>query len=223
MDIELLRVVAYVHVLLFVYWLGADLGVFFCSARLTRDDLSLDERLRVREIGVALDLAPRFALLFMIPVGFTLAVPYGSPITGGALAALWIVTLLWAALTWVVHHKKNEPIGKQLLKIDMGIRYAVIFGMGALGIQSLTDGAPIADKWLAWKILLYAGIVANGVWLRRIGGRWQAAFDKVRAGGAERAEGELMIKANRATAKIAAPIIWFLVALMGFLGVVKPF
>ena len=49
MDIELLRLVAYVHVLLFVYWLGTDLGVFLCSARLTRDDLSLEERLRVRE------------------------------------------------------------------------------------------------------------------------------------------------------------------------------
>ena len=218
-----MRVVAYVHVLLFVYWLGTDLGVFFCSARLTRDDLSLDERLRVREIGVALDLAPRFALVFMIPVGFTLAVPYGSPVAGGALIAVWVVTLLWAVLTWMVHHKKNQPIGKQLLKIDMGIRYVVLIGMGALGVYCLATGGPIADKWLATKILLYAGIILNGVWLRRIGGRWQAAFDKVRAGGAERLIGEQMIKANRATAKIAAPIIWFLVALMGFLGVVKPF
>jgi hypothetical protein len=50
MTIELQGVLIFFHVLLFGYWLGADLGVFFCDSQLTRDDLSLDERLRVRRI-----------------------------------------------------------------------------------------------------------------------------------------------------------------------------
>jgi hypothetical protein len=222
-DIEPLRLMAFLHVLLFVYWLGADLGVFLCSARLTRDDLSLDERLRTREIGVALDMAPRTALPLMIPVGFTLAVPYGGPIAGGWLAALWLFTLAWVALVWTVHHRKNEPIGARLQRIDLGIRYVLMVAMAAFGAACLVTGAPIADKWLATKITLFGVIILNGVWLRRIGGRWQAAFDKVRAGGEARLAGERMIKANRAVARVAALLIWFLVAAMAFLGVVKPF
>ncbi len=48
MAIEMQTVLIFFHVLLFGYWLGADLAVFFCDSQLTREDLSLDERLRVR-------------------------------------------------------------------------------------------------------------------------------------------------------------------------------
>jgi len=59
MDIDIQNVLIFVHVLLFGYWLGSDLGVFYCDSQLTRDDLSLDERLRVRQIRRKVDMAPR--------------------------------------------------------------------------------------------------------------------------------------------------------------------
>ena len=223
MNIDPLRLVAFLHVLLFVYWLGGDLGVFLCGARLTRDDLSLDERLRTREIGILLDMGPRTALPLMVPVGFTLAIPYGSPIVGAPLVLLWLATLAWVALIWMVHHKKGTPTGQTLQGFDYVIRYTLMPVMAVIGLSSLATETPFADRWLATKILLFAVIILNGLWLRRIGGRWQAAFDLVRAGGEARITGEQMIKDNRATAKVAALSIWFLVALMAFLGVVKPF
>jgi hypothetical protein len=223
MDIDVMRVVAFVHVVLFAYWLGADLGVFLHSKRLTRDDIPLDERLRTREIGVLIDMAPRTALVLMVPVGFTLSVNWGSPITGGWLAALWVFGLAWLWLVWEVHHKKNEPLGKALQRVDFAIRYVVLAGMLGLGGYSLITGEPIAATWLALKMVLFAGIIMNGIWLRLIAGRWVVAFDLIRKGGDNVATGEQMIKDNRKVASKAALLIWFLVALMAFLGVVKPF
>lgn len=223
MEIDLLRVVAFVHVVLFAYWLGADLGVFLHGKRLTREDIPLDERLRTREIGVLIDMAPRTALVLMIPVGFTLSTAWGSPITGGWLAGLWVFGLFWLWLVWEVHHKKNVPVGKTLQSIDFAIRYVVLAGMLGIGGLSLISGEPIASKWLAVKMVLFGGIIMNGIWLRLIGGRWAVAFDMIRKGGEKIAIGEQMLKDNRKVALRAVLLIWFLVALMAFLGIVKPF
>jgi hypothetical protein len=223
MHIDPWSLLQFFHILLFVYWLGADLGVFLCGTRIVRDDLSLDERLRVREIAIALDMAPRTALPLMIPVGFTLAVRYGSPITGKSLIALWAVTLLWVALVWMVHLVKDRALGAAVTRIDYAIRYALILVLGGFSIYCLLLGAPIGEAWLSAKILLFAFIILNGIWLRRISKNWQPAFDRVRAGGADRAVGERMIKDNRAIIKVAAISIWILIGLTGFLGVVKPF
>ena len=76
------NVLLWVHVLLFGYWLGSDLGVYYCDSQLTREDLDLAERLRVREIRLKLDLVPRFCLIILLALGLTMATRYGSPITG---------------------------------------------------------------------------------------------------------------------------------------------
>jgi hypothetical protein len=211
------------HVMLLVYWLGADLGVFICGTRIIRDDLSLDERLRIREIAMDLDMAPRTALPLMIPVGFSLATTYGAPITGIWLIFLWLAALLWVALVWAQHFTKKPALGKIITRIDYTIRYALIVILGAFGIYCLITNSPISDHWLAAKILLFAAIILNGIWLRQISKKWQPAFEKVRAGGEARILGEQMIKANRAIIKVAALTIWFLLGLTAFLGVVKPF
>lgn len=46
---------------MFGYWLGADLGVFYWDSQLTRDDLSLDERLRVCQIRQKVDAYRRLS------------------------------------------------------------------------------------------------------------------------------------------------------------------
>jgi len=222
MEIDPMRVMAFVHVVLFAYWLGADLGVFLHGKRLTRDDIPLDERLRTREIGVLIDMAPRTALVLMVPVGFTLSINWGSPIDGIWLGALWVFGLFWVWLVWEVHHKKNVPLGMTLQRIDFAIRYVVLAGMLGIGGVSLITGGPVAATWLAVKMVLFAGIIMNGIWLRLIGGRWGVAFGMIRKGGENVAIGEQMLKDNRKTALRAVLLIWFLVALMAFLGVVKP-
>ena len=51
----------YAHILLFVYWLGADLGVSVASRYVARADLPLDERLRFLELLLKVDMGPRMA------------------------------------------------------------------------------------------------------------------------------------------------------------------
>ena len=95
-----------------------------------------------------------------------------------------------------------------------------MIGFGAFSF--LSDG-PIYDGWLATKIALYGVVILNGIWIRTIIGRWQYAYDLVRAGGDERMLGEQRRKEIQAASNRAALSIWFLVMVMAFMGQVKPF
>ena len=214
---------AFFHVFLFVYAIGGDVAVHYIGKYVTRSELSLEERLRVRDLRFIVDMSARSSLVLLLAVGFTLAQAYGSPITGTWLAFLWLADLAWLALVWLVYFNKGTPRGARLQRLDISIRYLVIAGMLAFGSFCLLIGEPISSKWLALKIILFAAILANGVWIRHIATLWQAAFDLVLAEGDDRTRGEQMILEINSVANRAAFLIWLLVVMMAFLGGVKPF
>jgi hypothetical protein len=215
--------IAFVHVFLFVFAIGGDIAVHYIGQYLTRDKLSLEERLRVRQMRFIVDMSARSALVLLLPVGFTLAQAYGSPISGNWLVTLWMASLLWLLLVWLVHVNKGTPLGERLGKLDIGIRYAVIIAMASFGGYCLITGGPIAHTWLAIKIVLFAVILLNGLWIRQIVKRWPAAFELVKAGGQDAVRGEVLIKELQTKTNRAALCIWILVVLMAFFGEVKPY
>ena len=52
--------VKYLHILLFVYWLGGDAGVFYSSKLVTNTSLSREARLTAFKIFINLDMLPRY-------------------------------------------------------------------------------------------------------------------------------------------------------------------
>ena len=124
---------AFIHVFLFVYAIGGDVAVHYIGKYITRSELSLEERLRVRDLRFIVDMSARSALVLLLAVGFTLAQAYGSPVTGIWLALLWVADLAWLALVWLVYFNKGTPKGARLQSLDMGIRYFVIASMLAFG------------------------------------------------------------------------------------------
>lgn len=214
---------AFIHVFLFVYAIGGDVAVHYIGKYITRSELSLEERIRVRDLRFIVDMTARSSLVLLLAVGFTLAQLYGSPITGIWLLLLWVADLAWLGLVWLVYFNKGTAKGARLQRLDMSIRYMVIGAMAAFGTYCLVTGEFITHKWLAVKIILFAAILLNGVWIRRIAIRWQGAFDLVLADGDSRARGEKMLVEINGMANRAAFLIWLLVVLMAFLGEVKPF
>lgn len=105
----------------------------------------------------------------------------------------------------------------------MYIRYIVIAGMGGLGAWSLVADNPIPDNWLAAKMFLFAGAVSLGVYLRGEIKNWVIGFGMVRAGGDQAEKGNDIIEQALGRSKVAALVLWTLVAAIAFLGKVKPF
>ena len=57
------------HVLLLVFWLGTDMGVFFGSFRLRDPRLSVDARLAIARLTSLLDMGPRTGVILSVPTG----------------------------------------------------------------------------------------------------------------------------------------------------------
>jgi hypothetical protein len=212
----------FIHILLFVYWLGGDLGVFFAARYVARADLALDERLRFLELLLKTDMGPRTALILIIPVGFTLALRLDLvPFADGWLSAIWVFSLAWLALAWTLFLSPRGAAAAALLPVDRAIRMAVIALFLGLGVASLRGGGPVDAPWLAAKFVLFAGVVTIGLILRGVIREWVAGFAALRKGENLDAANAMITRAHHRATRLALAL-WFLVAAIAFIGVTKP-
>ena len=216
----------YFHIILFVYWLGADLGVFLASRYVARADLATAERLRFLELLLKADMGPRTALILMVPVGFTLATQLGlTPFADGLLPAIWVFALLWLVIAWRLYRMGRDPRAQTLAKLDHWIRVTVAAVFVSLGMLSLVQGTPVVARWLALKMLLFAMVVVIGLLLRRIIRDWARGFatlNTLDVAAAAQADANALIYGAYRRATRLAHGLWLLVALIALLGVSKP-
>ena len=219
---ELQSVWKFLHILLFVYWLGGDLGVFYASRYRNNPALDVRTRQLIAKICGAIDMAPRTTLVLMLPVGLSLADSVGiSSIGGGWLGVIWIACLAWLALVWLLHVKKDNPAVRRFSNVDLVIRAAVIAVLVIAAIASFAGGSPYAENWLALKVLLYAGMVSCGVGIRLAARPYAPAFQRLVAEGSTPEIEETMRRsATRARAWVKA--LWVLLLIAAWVGIDKP-
>lgn len=222
MNIYFHDLMAFFHVVLFVYAIGGDIAVYYIGNYITKDELPIEERLRVRSMRFIVDMSARTSLVLLLPIGFTLSTAYGSSIDGTLLMGVWAFGILWLILIWIVHFRRETKEGEVFRLLDLGIRYVLSFSLIGLGIFSLFSDLIIQSNWLSLKISIFGLILMNGIWIRMIVGRMREYILLVQnMSDVDFAEGQ--IKKEQSTLNKAALMIWILVILMAFLGQVKPF
>lgn len=212
----------FLHILLFAYWLGADLGVFYGARRASKPGLTYQERIKIRQVVTVVDMAPRTALILMLPVGFQLASQWNPNIDTATLVGIWITGLAWLAIMWAVHFQAGTPLGETLRKIDLAVRYVVLLLMLAIGVMSLMGLGPFGQPWLALKALLFAVIIVLGLGLRIVAARNPPVMEQLRLEQDVPAAERRLNENHRAAATLALTL-WAVVAIMAFLGTLKPF
>ena len=208
------------HILLFAYWLGADLGVFLAGGVMSRPGLPVAERNRVRSLLLDIDLAPRIAFIGMLPVGFQLALAWGAPLPAAWLPAVWVAAVAWIGMALVIHFSPGRSFVARLLRLDLWLRVLLLIAFCALAWKEWGNTASPIPFWLTLKFLVIALIVVDGMVLRVYSGQWRLAMDRFAAGDVP--GGEALLRIRRRKAASAALVMWGLVALAAFLGAVKP-
>lgn len=210
----------FAHVILFAYWLGADLGVFLAGGVMSRPGLPVPERNRVRALLMDIDLAPRIALLGILPVGFQMALQWGAPLPQLAVTGVWIAALAWIVMALVIHFGHGRAPVARLLRIDLFCRVGLLAGFSFLAWRQWQLPGNTVPDWLILKLVVVAAIVVDGMVLRVYSGQWRLAMARFAAG--DVGGGERLLRVRRRKAATAALLMWALVALAAFLGAVKP-
>jgi hypothetical protein len=155
----------WVHVLLFVLWLGADVGVFLLGQHFRKRQVySLDQRLALLKLLVLVDMTPRTAWALMVPVSITLSWAGGWwAVPDWLVWASWAVGAAWLWLVWDAHAHDQMPRAARNRRVENALKYLLTGGYLWLGGQSLLSDAPIEPDWLAWKAALFGLIFAAAI------------------------------------------------------------
>jgi hypothetical protein len=208
-----------VHVLLLVYWLGADLGVFYASFLLLDRSLAPAARGAVARLLVALDLAPRVCLVLMLPSGLTLAGLLGlSPVRGGWLLLGWALALGWLAVVLALHQTHGSAAGGRLAVGDAWFRGLLVVVLVVVAATSLAGAGPLLSATVAWKVLLFAVAVACGLGIRLALRPFGPALAAVVAGTASEADERALATTMRRSRPLVL-VIWAAVLAAAALGV----
>lgn len=211
-------ILAFFHLLVFVYWLGGDLGAFYASHALTAPAVPADRRLFAARIVADVDMAPRSALILALPTGFLLADARGwidaPPLAGAAILG---ASLVWLAVIWRLHRGHGAQGG--LKRLDLFFRVAALSGLGAAGAAGIA-GALAMPFFIAAKCLLLAGAIAMGLVIRRA----LAPLAPALAGlsGPEGAKAEAQTAGVLRKARLMVVVIWLLIGAAALFGLATP-
>ena len=138
----------YLHILLLVFWVGTDVGVFIAAKWSERATLSMETRQTVLQLGMVLDRLPRSALTLIIPSGCQLAVASGwLDIPAQYLLGMWAFAAIWMAILWRGFLSADPKTQEQSAKINWLLNLILALAVSGTGMMLLLQGE-IAD-WLA--------------------------------------------------------------------------
>jgi hypothetical protein len=211
--------IALLHILVFVYWLGGDLGAFYTSRFLIKSGISPEKRLLAAKIVGDVDMAPRTALILSLPTGLSLAEARGWMSAGMALLAIvWIASLAWLFLTWAVH-LKHGAAPKTWKQTDLAVRWLAITSLLFLAFQSFVQSG-FLPRFLGLKCLVLAACILLGLLIRRSLAGLGPALARLQSAGQNSAEIAVADILNRARPQVVC--IWFLLIAAAWLGLAKP-
>lgn len=211
----------YLHILLFVYWLGGDAGVFYSSTFVTNTKLTRDQRMTAFKIFVNLDMLPRYCMALMLTVGGVLSEYVGYKHETWMLVGLLILGPVWVWVVHTIHAKEGSQFAKTLARIDYNFRIFMIVAIIASVIYHWISGPLRPFPWLAAKLLIFAFLIFCGFMIRRNLPPFIEGFRTLAASGATPQSDQKMIDGMGACRPYVLAI-WAGVAIEALIGVLKP-
>lgn len=206
------------HILAMVYWLGGDLGTFFASRFVIDPKLSPAQRHTALKIMLGCDQGPKLCMPLMFAIGFSMSTHMGFiTVPAAVTVAVWIIALLWFANVNYLYFTQNLEAKARLARIDLWFRVVVVLGLVAAALQALLGDSPIHTDWLALKILIFAALVACGIYIRLQLKPFVAAFGQLMTQGAS-ADVEQTLSRSLGRCRPAVYLIWLGLLINAALG-----
>lgn len=220
------EIVIFLHVLLFVFWLGADLGTFLSARAVVAPGRTVADRLNAAWMMSAIDLGPRIAASLMLTIGGILTEFVGIPHPPWQMAAIVLVGPFWLTLVLVAYLRRDMPVGVLAARLEFWFRCLVVPGvLVSVSYSWLTDR--LADApYVAAKLVLFAVAILLGILVQLRMRPFMAGLQRLRQAGVRSAaaqpggpEPEMARSLARAQPLVLA--IWAALAVAALLGVQK--
>jgi hypothetical protein len=216
-------VLLYIHLLLFVYWLGADVGVFALALALKNPAYSYEQRTLMMRMSLTIDMVPRMAMITIAPVGLHLARQSDLvEIPGVLMVLVWVIAVPWMIGEWIAFRRMGQPNAVPVYIVNGIFMTIFCFVLIGFGIASLANGWPFAPLWLALKVLLAGSLFLVSIMMAVFYAPLEAIFERMKTEGSHDAiEREVRAQVNKGA--FFTVLLFVLLAVIAFLGLSKPF
>jgi len=154
------------HLLLFVYWLGGDLGTFYASRWVADASQPVAARKVAAQIMLAVDMAPRLSLPLILPTGIQLAQWQGRiDLPSAGMALIWLLCLGWLAVVWMIHQLQGSRQASLLTRFDLIWRSIVLMALLVTTVSAMTSSVP-SLPWVGLKLGVYTLALVCGLLIR---------------------------------------------------------
>ena len=148
----------FLHIMMFVFWIGTDLGVFLSAKKSTDPTLAFGTRVTLLHMALRIELLPRTMWKAALPLGVMLIdglelIDFGYI----GLTLVWLFSIIWWAVSMYGAWHYDKPVGHKFAKATNLLTGVVGVGLIVIAALSLTGNGPIPAEasWLSWKVGLY--------------------------------------------------------------------
>jgi hypothetical protein len=146
----------FLHICMFVFWLGTDMGVMLCSKKSTDPNLGVEARFQMLEMALKIEILPRVMWVMALPLGVHLSKSLGyiepSVLT---LTLMWVFVLMWLVINVGGATNLEKPWGQQLSKINRVVVASLGVGLIIVAASSFMGYGPYEPNSIALKVGLY--------------------------------------------------------------------
>ncbi len=159
--------VLFLHQVLFVFWLGPDIGVYMWSTKVVNPALSAGQRLAAGRIMQVIGVLPQVCMSLMLTVGGVLTELMGIDHPWWQMAAIWLLGPVWLSLTLVVYATAGTDRGARLMQLEILLRWLIVVSVPLSVIYSVSTGRLAGFPWVMAKLLLFAAVVFFSLRMRQ--------------------------------------------------------
>ena len=210
------------HLLLFAYWLGGDIGVFYSSGFAVNRKLSRGARQAAGTIMMNLDLIPRLCLSLMLTVGGILTHYYGIDHPLWQMVGIILLGPIWTCSLIYIHFNEGTDLVKTMTKIDYYFRWIMVFTL----IASVSYAFYFTDRlnanpWVGAKLIVFAALIFCGIMIRKYIGGFIKGIHNIATDNINEAD-DIAMAASLSKARVFVLTIWVLLLVEVWIGVSKP-
>ncbi len=213
----------YLHILMFVFWVGTDMGVFLAARRATDSRLSFPSRVMLLHLALRIELLPRTMWKAALPFGVMLSRDLELlPLSDLAVMLVWAFSIIWWAISMSGAWWYDKPVGHRLGRATHWLSGLVGVTLILLCLSSWLGHGPFVQDagWLHLKVALYGVINLMVIWMVVAFDPIGAAFGRLAVEGS-RPEIEAVISSTMHRSTVIIWSTYLLIVIVGFIGTTK--
>jgi hypothetical protein len=154
-----LELLQFLHIFLFVFWLGPDVAAYIWSRKAVESGAPPEMQAVSRQMMTRVEMISRASMSLMLTVGGLLSHYVGLEHPWWQMAGIVLLGPVWLLLILAGFFRDGTPFGATALRLETALRWTVIVAVPLSVVWSTLTGRLDVAPYVGAKLLLFAAVL----------------------------------------------------------------